>query len=272
MPTSSSRAAREGARAAIGRPPFTGSSMPLESGAIVGIERRESNVGEPGPQQRDEIEAREASAVPEELAHQALGPVPPDRPSDPARRDDPQPAPIQAVRKREQNEMAAVDAGALPLHAEELRSAPDPVEPGKIPIHVCAPPRSSGPPRRRLFDQTRPAAPARPRNRTRPRSAFYAAHTILTKPRGASAPWPGASSGLPCRSSCSCACGTRGSACAAGCSADTCVSCSHHPRGPARRAHPTRNDHGSHRTGRMSTKTGTLAPCFTSGYPVVVVP
>lgn len=140
MPTSSIRAARDGARAAVGRPTFTGSSVPPESGVIVGIERRESNVRKPGPQQRDDIEARKASAAPEELAHQALGPVPPDRPSDPARRNDTQPAPVQTVRKREQNEMAAVDADTLPLHPEELPSASDPIEPGKPPIHVCAPP------------------------------------------------------------------------------------------------------------------------------------
>lgn len=140
MPTSSSRAARDGARAAIGRSTFTGSSVPPESGVIVGIERRESNVGKPGPQQRYDIEARKASAAPEQLAHQALGPVSPDRPSDPARRNDTQPAPVQTVRKREQNEMAAVDADTLPLHAEELPSASDPVARGKPPIHVCAPP------------------------------------------------------------------------------------------------------------------------------------
>ena len=77
--------------------------MPLECATIVGIERRESNVGKPGSQQRDEIEARQASAVPEELAHQALGPVAPHRPADTARRDYSQPAPVQTVRKREQN-------------------------------------------------------------------------------------------------------------------------------------------------------------------------
>ena len=158
MPASSARAARDGARAAIGRPSFTGSSMPLESGAIVGIERRKSNVGKPGPQQRDEIEARQASAMPEELAHQALGPVPPDRPSDPARRDDAQPAPVQTVRKREQNEITAVDADTLPLHAEELPPAPDPVEPGKIPIHVCAPPLCAAQTRQETERRFRPLA------------------------------------------------------------------------------------------------------------------
>ena len=139
MPISSSRAARDGSRAALKRSPVTSSSMPLECGAIVGIEGRESNVGKPGPQQRDEIEARQASAMPEELAHQALGPVSPDRSSDPAGRDDPQPAPVQTVRKREQNEKAALDAGTPPLHAEELPSPSDPVAPGKIPIHAPPP-------------------------------------------------------------------------------------------------------------------------------------
>jgi len=152
--------------------------MPLESGAIVGIEGRESNVGKPGPQQRDEIEARKASAVPEELAHQALAPVPPNRPSDPARRDDPQPAPVQTVRKREQNEMAAVDADTLPLHGEELPSAADPVEPGEIPIHVCAPPRSTGRPGVGSRPKRGQPHPSRSRDRTCPRSApLYAAHT-----------------------------------------------------------------------------------------------
>ena len=265
MPASSTRAARDGARGALGRPSFTGSSMALESGAIVGIERCESNVGKPGPQQGDEIEARPASAVPEELAHQALRPVPPNRPSDPARRDDPQPAPIQTVRKREQNEMPAVDAHTPPLHTEKLPSAPDSVEPGEIPIHVCAPTAIHGSARRPLFDPEL----VRPRpSRDRP-APIYAAQTSR-KPKGASAPWPGAASGLPCRSSCSCACGIRGSACAAGCSADTCVSCSH-PRDPSRRAHQTRNEHGSHGTGRMSTKPEPSRRAARGRYPVVVV-
>lgn len=116
--------------------------MPLECATIVGIERREFNVGESGSQQRDEIKARQAPAMPEELAHQALGPVTPDRPADTARRDDSQPAPVQTVRKREQNEIAALDADTLPLHAEELPSPSDPVVPGESSIHVSKPPRA----------------------------------------------------------------------------------------------------------------------------------
>ena len=159
--------------------------------------------------------------MPEELAHQAFGPVPPNRPSDSARRDDSQPAPVQTVRKREQNQVAALDADTLPLHAEELPPPSNPVAPGKIPVHVS------------------PAAAI-----TRPGACGRSS----TKPKAACAPWPGAVSGLPCRSSCSFACETRASACGADCWADTCASCSHHPRGPSRRARPTPND-GSYSPG-----------------------
>ena len=146
--------------------------MPLECATIIGIERRESDVGESGPQQRDEIEARQASAMPEELAHQALGPVAPDRPSDAARRDDSQPAAVQTVRKREQDQMATLDADTLPLHAEEFSSPSDPVVPGESSIHVSTPPPAgAGPCRRprpwpvnvRVWLRSRPTDPPRVR-------------------------------------------------------------------------------------------------------------
>ena len=92
--------------------------------------------------------------MPEDLAHQPLGPVAPDRPADSARRDDSQPAPVQTVRKREQNQIAALDADTLPLHAEELPSPSDPVVPGESSIHV-----STG---------GRPETPVSSRLRTRP--------------------------------------------------------------------------------------------------------
>lgn len=189
--------------------------MPLECATIVGIERRESNVRESGPQQRDEIETRPASAVPEDLAHQPLGPVAPYRPADSARRDDSQPTPVQTVRKHEQDEKAALDADTLPLHAEELPAPSDPVLRGESSIHVFTPPRA-GSLRRRS-----PPTMRTPRRR-----------------KGASAPSLAADGELPCRFSCSCACGSRASACAAGCLAGTCASCSHHPRGPSPRADP----------------------------------
>ena len=128
--------------------------MPLECGTIVGLERCESNVGEPGAQQRDEVETRQASAMSEKLAHQALRPVAPDRSSDPARRDDSQSAPVQTVRKREQNQIAALEADTLPLHAEEFPPASDPVAPGEIPIHrlhTAAITRPAGACRRSLY-------------------------------------------------------------------------------------------------------------------------
>ena len=133
--------------------------MPLECATIVGIERRESNVGKSGSQQRDEIEARQASAMPEEFAHQALGPVALDRPADPPRRDDSQPAPVKTVREREQNEMAALDADTLPLHAEELPSPSDPVAPGEFSIHVSTPPRAGDRRRRRPMSLARKSPP-----------------------------------------------------------------------------------------------------------------
>ena len=110
--------------------------MPLECGTIVGLERGESNVGRSRPQQRDQIESRHAPLVAEELAHHALGPVPAHRPSDPARGDNPQSAPVETVRKHEQSHVTAMDADALPLHAEELPAPPNPVAPRKTPIHV----------------------------------------------------------------------------------------------------------------------------------------
>ena len=109
--------------------------MPLECGTIVGLERGESNVGKLRPQQSDEIESRQAAKVTEELAHQTLGPVPANRTSDPARRDDPQSAPIETVRQHEQSQVAAPYADAPVLHTEEIAPPSNPVAPRKTPMH-----------------------------------------------------------------------------------------------------------------------------------------
>ena len=180
--------------------------MPLECGTIVGLEYRKSDVGKLGPQQHDEIESRHASAHSEELAHQPLGPVSANRTTDPARCDDPQPASVETVRKREQRQVAAADAQALPLRAEKLPAPPNPVAPGQSPIHVV---------RRR--DCSWKGRCSRP----------------FTTRRGACGPSRGAVSEPPCPFSCSSACESRGFACAAGCLADTCASCSHRLRGGA---------------------------------------
>ena len=66
-----------------------------------------------------------------------------------------------------------------------------------------------------------------------------AAPRSLTTRRDAFAPSRDGVSGSPCRSSCSFACGTRASACAAGCSADTCASCPRRSRLLRRSGRPT---------------------------------
>lgn len=110
--------------------------MPLECATIIGLECVESNVGKLGPQQRDKIQAGFAPAAAEELAHQPLRTIPSNRTSEPTRGDDPQPASVQTVRKREQGQVAATHARALPLHAEKLPAPSNPVTPGQSPIHV----------------------------------------------------------------------------------------------------------------------------------------
>ncbi len=110
--------------------------MPLEGGTIVGLEGRKSDVGKLRPQQRNQIESRHAPAPSEKLAHQAFCPVPANRTPYPTRCDNPQPASVEAVRKREQSQVAAADAGAPPLHTEKLPAPSNPVAPGQGPIHV----------------------------------------------------------------------------------------------------------------------------------------
>ncbi len=181
--------------------------------------------------------------MPEELAHQAFGPVPPDRPSDSARRDDSQPAPVQTVRKREQNQVAALDADTLPLHAEELPPSSNPVAPGKIPVHVS------------------PAAAI---------TRLGACGRSSTKRTAACAPWPGAVSGLPCRSSCSFACETRASACGADCWADTCASCSLSSRPVSASTPDTKRRIVLTRRAGCQRLSERSLPRFTSRFPVVV--
>ena len=205
MAASISRAAGDAARLAPSRPSAAGPSLPLERGTIIGFESREPRVRKLGPQQGDEVESRRAPANPEELPHQALGPIAANRASYPARCDDPQPAAVEAVGKREQGQVAAPDADALPLNTEELPAAPDPVGPGQRAIHGS-------------------------RRRGRPPDGACA--RSLTTPTGACAPSRGGAARSPGPPSCSSACGTRAFACAAGCSADTCASCPRHLRGP----------------------------------------
>ena len=186
--------------------------MPLECGTIVGFESRESSVGKLRPQQSNEVESWHALANPEDLAHQALRPVTPNRAPYSARCDDAQPAAVETVWKREQGQVAAPDAETLPLNAEELPAPPNPVVPRQCTIHD-------------------------PRCREDPSSGSCTRY--LTTRKDASAPSRGAVSGFPCRPWCSFACETRGSACAAGCLADKCASCPRrsrqfkavHPRG-----------------------------------------
>ena len=175
--------------------------MPFECGTIIGFESRESNVGKLRPQQNDQVESRDASANPENLAHQALRPVPANRTPYSARRDDPQSAAIETIWKREQGQVAPPDAGTPPLNAEELPAPTNPVVPRQCPIHA-------------------------PRRRDRPSTGGR--NRPFTTRKDASAPSRDAVSGFPCRSSCSSACETRAYACAAGCSADTCASCPRH--------------------------------------------
>lgn len=137
------RAARDGARAAPPPAVSAGPSMPPERGTIVGLETVEPNVRKLRPQECDDIESRHAPAPAEELAHAAFRPVPPDRSSDPACGDDPQSASVEAVRKREQRQVTAPDAGALPLDREEIPAPSNPVMPGQCPTHVCTPPRAA---------------------------------------------------------------------------------------------------------------------------------
>lgn len=177
--------------------------MPLECGTIVGFESRESNVGKLRPQQGNEVESRHAPANPEDLAHQALRPVAPNRTPYSARRDDAQSAAVETVWKREQGQVAAPDAGTLPLNAEELPAPSNPVVPRQCTIHD-------------------------PRRREDPWSGSCT--RSLTTRKDAFAPSRDAVSGFPCRPWCSFACETRASACAAGCLADTCVSCPHRSR------------------------------------------
>lgn len=177
--------------------------MPLECGTIVGFESRESRVGKFRPQQSNEVEPGVSSANPEDLAHQALRPVPANRTPYSARCDDPQSAAVETVWKREQRQIAAPDASTVPLDAKELPAPPNPVAPRQCTIHD-------------------------PRRRERPSKGGCL--RFLTTRRDAFAPSRDAVSGFPCRFSCSSACGTRASACAAGCLADTCASCSRRSR------------------------------------------
>ena len=179
--------------------------MPLECGTIVGVESRESNVGKLGPQQRNEVESRYAPASPEELAHQALRPIPANRAPYPPRCDDPQPAAFETVRTHEQGQVTAADPHTKSLDAEELPAPPNPVVPRQSTLHV-------------------------PRRRERPPEGV--AVDSLTTRKGAFAPLRGGASRFPCPLSCSSACEIRASACGAGCSADKCASCPRHPRGP----------------------------------------
>ena len=179
--------------------------MPLECGTIVGIESRESNVGKLGPQQRNEVESRCAPASPEELAHQALRPVPANRAPYPPRCDDPQPAAFETVRMHEQGQVTTAHPHTTPLDAEELPAPPNPVVPRQSTLHV--PRRRECPPESVAFDS-------------------------LTTRKGASALSRDAVSRFPGPPSCSSACEIRASVCGAGCSADKCASCPRHPRGP----------------------------------------
>ena len=118
--------------------------MPLECGTIVGLENREPDVGKLRSQQRDEIESRNAPVLPEDLAHQALRPVPANRTSYPPRRDDPESASVEVVRKREQSQVTAAHANALPLYAEKLAAPSNPVKRGQGPAQNGS--TSPGPP------------------------------------------------------------------------------------------------------------------------------
>ena len=114
----------------------TGSFKPLERGTIVGLESRKTSGGKLGPQQRNQIESRPAPVPSEELAHQAFRPVSANRTPYSTRCDDPQSASVEAVRKREQSQVAATDARTLALYAEKLFALSNPVAPGQGPIHV----------------------------------------------------------------------------------------------------------------------------------------
>ena len=216
--------------------------MPLECGTIVGVESRESNVGKLGPQQRDEVESRYAPASPEELAHQALRPVPANRTPYPPRCDDPQPAARKTVRMHEQGQVSAADPHTVPLDAEELPAPPNPVVPRKSTLH--GPRRRECPPEAVAFDS-------------------------LTTRKGASALLRDAVSGFPCPPSCSSACGIRASVCVAGCSADRCASCPRHPRGPRRTAVHA-NGHHSGQSIFKSTFRGGACAAVHESIPVVV--
>ena len=215
--------------------------MPLECGTIVGFESRESNVGKLRPQQSNKVESRYALANPEDLAHQALRPVTPNRAPYSARCDDAQPAAVETVWKREQGQVAAPDAETLPLNAEELPAPPNPVVPRQCTIHD-------------------------PRCREDPSTGSCTRY--LTTRKDASAPSRGAVSGFPCRPWCSFACETRGSACAAGCLADKCASCPRRSR-QFKAVHP-RTDRipNEHHKGYLQLKStaveSQLVPCFTS--------
>ena len=159
--------------------------MPLECGTIVGFESRESNVGKLRPQQSNKVESRYALANPEDLAHQALRPVTPNRAPYSARCDDAQPAAVETVWKREQGQVAAPDAETLPLNAEELPAPPNPVVPRQCTIHAVAKtPRPAVAPDTSRHGKTLPPLRAAP---SQDFPAGLGAHS-LAKPVGPLAP------------------------------------------------------------------------------------
>ena len=136
MPTRSSRAAGDGLCTAA-EPDESGpvTDDPFERGTVVGVYFGMRDLVKTGAQQGYDVLPALALAVPEHLAHQSLGPVPPDCSAQATCRYDTEPVAVQAVRTTEQRQIPTPCPMAPLLNDQKLRTPTYPLTMGQRPIH-----------------------------------------------------------------------------------------------------------------------------------------
>jgi hypothetical protein len=101
------------------------SGLAVENRPEIGLEICVGSIGKTRLRQNDDVQPRARFVVTVELACQALGPVPPNRPSNSPGGDNAQPTHVEAVRQDDDGHVAATCANATLLDLEKLRTPPE---------------------------------------------------------------------------------------------------------------------------------------------------
>lgn len=110
-----------------------------ELAPVVCLEGVDWDIGDDRTNEDDDVDARSALPVTEQLPDAPFCPVSPDRSADAPRCDYAEPGNVEPVRQREERQVTAPAPEAVPLDPLELRPPPYPLPPRQTAVHGTGP-------------------------------------------------------------------------------------------------------------------------------------